>query len=153
MYNTKAPGPSCFDGRANIRCTRHSSSLPPCSKLIGNDDVPPTRLLFIGEKSGAQDGRGRYSPSYYIINSLSSPPLSEHTLDWMAREEISPSVIIPPISIYFIYQTDSIDIPSFIHPPIVWSTSVKTITVWIWRLRVFLLFILVMEKEMDGTSP
>jgi hypothetical protein len=35
----------------------------------------------------------------------------------------------------------------------VWSTSVKTIVVWIWRLRVFLLFILVMEKEMDGTSP
>lgn len=30
MYNTKAPGPSCFDGRANIRCTRqHSSSSPP----------------------------------------------------------------------------------------------------------------------------
>lgn len=45
-----------------------------------------------------------------------SQPLSEHTLDWMAREEISPSVIIPPISIYFIYQTDSLDIPSFLPP-------------------------------------
>lgn len=44
-----------------------------------------------------------------------SQPLSEHTLDWMKREEISPSVIIPPISIYFIYQTDSLDIPST-HP-------------------------------------
>lgn len=151
MYNTKAPGPSCFDGRANIRCTRHSSLLPPCSKLIGNDDVPATRLLFIGEKSGAQDGRGRYSPSYYIINSLSlSTPL--RTYPWLDEKRRDLSFCNYSTHQHILYISDWFLRYSF-HPPIVWSTSVKTIAVWIWRLRIFLLFILVTEKEMDGTSP